>query len=176
MGGILDMITGESNRKAAAAANKAASSQKAVNDRMVKLFDLVLSKVKAADAGGQFDPTRQIQLANQSSAYQEDAARTNSAAIALATGRRPGDSEPSLQDRDLALTYQLQRRAQDQAIRQNAFSSMLGAYNAASSGANLPAASQGYAQQQQMALNQMTDPSAFWRTAMQFYSLSKKDK
>lgn len=161
------------NSAAEKAAKSSANSQKAATDRVLKLFDLVLAKVKAADAGGQFDPTKQIELANQSSSYNEGLSRGNMAAVNLSRGFRPGDSEPSLQDRDLAYQYQLQRRMQDQTIRQQSFQNMLGAYQSVNPSSALGAAGQ-YGQQTQQNLSQIPDPTAFWKGLAQWSALKKQ--
>lgn len=154
------------------AAKQSTASQKAVTDRIVKLFDLMLGKVKAADAAGQFSPTENIRLANESSSYNEGLSRGNMAAVNLARGYRPGDSEPSLQDRDLAYQYQLQRRMQDFNIRSNSFSNMLNAYNSVQ-GNQLPAAAASYGNQAQQHIQMAGDPTAFWRAAANWSALKK---
>lgn len=172
MGGVVDMVTGESNRKASNAANRATANQEQIIERMTKLFDKQLGLVEAADASGQFDPTEQIRLATERSQYEEGRQRGNDASVARTLGYRPGDTEPVIRDRGTSERFDLARKMQNFDIRQSAFQNKLNAYNSTASGM-LGQASQGYGNIAQTYQNRMTDPSAFWKTAAQWYSMSK---
>lgn len=173
MGGIADIITGESNRKASRAADRTARSSERASNFVVDLGETILSLVKGAAGAGQFDPQKQIDLMNESSYRNEGLARQASAGTARILGYRPGDSTPMLRDRGISESYDLNRRQQEYGIRQDAFQRMLQAYQAAGMGGQLVGAGQNLANLSNMFLSRMQDPSALLNAAAQWYTAAK---
>lgn len=163
---------GKGNKSAQNSANKADAAQQAVLERVMKLFDIQLGNVQTADKGGQFDPGKQIALADESLQRNEGNARNNLASTNRILGYRPGDSQPQVGDRKLSEGFDLQRRMQNFDIGQQTFANKMNAYASVNpSGALNVAQMQGgiaknYRDQQQ-------NPADLLGSFMKYYQQSK---
>jgi len=173
MGGIVDMITGDSNKKAANAAAKAGKGQEKIANRIVDLFDEMMGKIRGAEAGGMFDPTEQLRLADEQLGASKKQDMETNASTARMLGYRQGDTVPLDAMRATDQDYQLKRRQQNYDIRQNAFGRLLTSYSAANPN-SLQGAGQLLGNVQQSHLASMKDPSDFFRTALSFFPNATK--
>lgn len=169
MAGVVDMITGESNRKAAKAADRAGKGQEKIANRIVDLFDEMLAKVKGYESSGGFDPEKQLALADEQSAQARGQDLANDASTAKILGYRTGDTVPLDRMKATNEQYDLQRRQQRYDIRQNAFGRLLTAYQAVNPN-SLQGAGQLLSNVQQTNLASMKDPSEFFKTAASVYA------
>lgn len=114
--------------------NAYSAAQGGLIKRQSKLFDTINGIVKTADQNGQFDPTKQINLASADMARAEGADTLNAAGAARVLGYQPGDSEPQRQEEAIGAKAQVGFAALANSIRQNAFGQRLSAYNSINPG------------------------------------------
>lgn len=168
MGGIVDMVTGESNRKAASAADRAGRGQEAIAKRLVELFDQMMGRVQGAERSGMFDPEEQLRLADRQTEFDRSRQQETNASTARILGYRPGDSVPLDASKATNQEYDLRKQQQRYDIRQNAFGRLLSAYQSVNPN-SLSQAGNMYGNVMQGQLNRMQDPSNFFRTALSFF-------
>jgi hypothetical protein len=173
MAGVVDMITGESNRKAQKSAEKAGKGQEQVAKRITALFDEMLAKVKGYEDSGGFNPDQQLALADQQSSQSRGQDLANDASTAKILGYRPGDTVPTDRMKATNEQYDLARRQQRYDIRQNSFGRLLASYQAVNPN-SLGTAASIYGNQQANALGSMKDPTDFFKTAASVYAMGKK--
>src|SRR5690349_1704495 len=130
MSGVVDMITGESSRKASKAADRASKGQEKIANKLVDLFDTMMGKVQSAEQSGQFDPTEQLKLASEQSDLSRARQQETNASTARILGYRPGDTAPLDAIKSTNQEFDLQNRQQAYDIRQNAFGRLMTAYAA----------------------------------------------
>jgi len=110
---------------------------------------------------------RQIALADEASAAQEQRKRSADAGTARTLGFRPGDTEPITRDRNTSEQFDLQRRLQNFGIRQQSFQNILNAYNSISP-SGLQGAANTFGQQAQLFGQQASQPNPFLNAAVQY--------
>lgn len=125
IGGI---IAQDQNRKANNLANRGLSMQEQAAARENALFDALMGVVKSADASGEFDPNKRIAQMNEDSFARQGMAENLNAGASRILGYRPGDSTPIAGLRGVSERFELDRRAQDNAIRNDAFNRRYNAY------------------------------------------------
>jgi hypothetical protein len=172
MAGVVDMITGDSNRKAQKSADRASKGQEAIAKRITDLFDTMMGKVQGYENAGGFNPDKQLALADQQTSEARGTDMANDASTAKILGYRPGDTVPLDNLRAIDQKYKLKSEAQRYDIRQNAFGRLLNSYSALNPN-SLMGAGQLYGNIQQNSLAQMKDPTDFFKTAAQVYATSQ---
>lgn len=116
--------------KAQKSANNAAKRAGKLTDRQVALFDQMLGMVNAADASGQFDPTRRLDQLRTDTAEYEGRDLGNLAGAMKVAGYRPGDTEIGGRLDAVKLKYRQDYNRMANDIRDSTFASKIAAYSA----------------------------------------------
>jgi hypothetical protein len=92
--GAASLISGkEANKKARKDAQSAQSGQKAIEQRMIKLWDVLFARAKKAEDTGEFDPEKRIAALESDTARYESRDLGNLTGAMRIAGYKPGDSE-----------------------------------------------------------------------------------
>lgn len=169
--GIGAVMGQDQNRRASRQQQEGLDMQKETLARKNELFDLLKGIVTGADAAGEFNPNTRIQMMNESSLAREGKVQEASAGASRILGYRPGDSVPISNMRGTSENFELNRRDQENQIRNEAFARRLGAYG------SLNAPSEGIAVGQNLynaGESQRSDLTGLFQSIMPFLNQQKQ--
>ncbi len=157
LGLISSLMQNESARKSASKANSKAGK---LDDRLVKLFDVLFSNAETADKAGQFDPEKRIASLERDTSRYEGQDMGNLAGALRVSGYKPGDSEIGTRLDAVKGKYRSFLDTMRDQIRQNSFTEKQNAYASANPNI-LGGPLQDARQSQAMSLSQIQNPSGF---------------
>lgn len=157
----VSLISGKnSNKKAQSTADKAQKSNKRLEDRAVKLFDVLFSGAEKAVQSGVFDPERKIAQLEKDTGEYESRDLGNLAGALTTAGYQPGDSEIGVRLDAVKGKYRKFLDTMREEIRSKSFFEQQQAYQSANPSYLQPAI-QGNNQTAQNALASQQNPAGF---------------
>lgn len=159
--GAVSLISGKNaNKKAESQAKSAAKSGKAMEQRLVKLFDVLFKNAEDATKAGTFDPERKIAQLEKDTGEYESRDMGNLAGALTTAGYQPGDSEVGVRLDAVKGKYRKFLDTMREEIRTKSFFDQQSAFQTANPGI-LSAPMQGAHNREQTALGQIQNPSGF---------------
>lgn len=169
--GISALSAHEQNRKAQRTAEEGLNMEREAVRRKNDLFDTLYGLVTEADKAGEFNPDKRIADVNADSLKSQAAAERSVASSAAILGYKPGDTLPLQNIKGVSESYDLSRRAQDRAIRDEAFGRKLNAYR------SLDSPTEGITVGRDInnaGMSRSQDTSGLWAAIMPFIQEKKK--
>jgi len=163
----------ENNRKQENTAKDQLGQQQQLIDRQTKLFDTLFGAASDADKSGAFDPEKQIDLLNRTTAKYESRDLGNLGGALSIAGYKPGDSEVGVRMDAVKGKYQLERENQESQIRRQSLFDRFNAYNSANGGM-LNAGIGTAGQNADRAYSRMQNPANLFQSIIPFLEMKKK--
>lgn len=167
---VVDLLTGEGNRRIERENRRLTAEQLRNFERMARLFDTAFGQAQGLVASGAFDPERLIRGLEAESRRAESKHLGNIAGAARTMGYRPGDTTPLTQLRAAYRQHQEFRDKLRYTTPADMAARQIGLFASVPYG-GLSAANQAAQQLQHMNLSQMTNPLSFFAALMPYLSV-----
>lgn len=159
--GAVSLISGKNaNKSARNEANQAGQMSKALEQRVIKLWDVMFARAQQAEAGGEFDPERRIAALEKDTGRYESRDMGNLAGALRVSGYKQGDSEIGTRLDAVKGKYRSFLDTMRNEIRDKSWWDQQNAYASASPGM-LNAPMQSVANRRDQALGQIQNPAGF---------------